>query len=249
MPSLQVCGLELCSPIEKLPMGQGAHVSCFKNQNRVKHHERGEGIVMYSKLPKERLRQEPTFAVFEKAVGGAATLAATLGAKGSRVGLMVAGNRYGSATSALDSARKLTARLAAFLFRRFCCSGRPGGACGGPWGEAISVHAQHRTQEEDVVANWLYTETAPEHVTVEAANAACSGLYRGTIFNKWGLLHESKGTQTRQGVDYVNTTDAEDYGDAWTVKNCWVSGIGDSQQPDAACSSFHLHCRRDVHMC
>lgn len=35
-------------------------------------------------------------------------------------------------------------------------SGRPAGACGGT-GNVMNIHAGHKTQEEDIVSNWMFT--------------------------------------------------------------------------------------------
>ena len=62
-------------------------------------------------------------------------------------------------------------------------SGRPGGACGHWDGNVRCIHGRHRTQEEDVVSNWLVSEcgrgSQPKH---------WSALFRSTIYNRWGLV-------------------------------------------------------------
>ena len=62
-------------------------------------------------------------------------------------------------------------------------SGRPGGACGMADGSAGSLHAHHKTQEEDVVSNWLLT--AGEGRGLENANR----LYREHLHMQWGMKH------------------------------------------------------------
>lgn len=102
-------------------------------------------------------------------------------------------------------------------------SGRPGGACGLPNKTVTALHAQHRTQEEDVVANWLTTECFNAGKSFDAnegdALTCASNIYASTIARKWGMV-EPQGTSasTLQGVDYTSSTHGGAYGDAWSVE-------------------------------
>lgn len=134
-------------------------------------------------------------------------------------------------------------------------SGRPGGACGNikidykekKYRPIVSnLHHKHKTQEEDILSNWL--------TTVGDANR----VYESTIggINRWGMywpdwtaipgaerllrdqnphlpipntasiwsdpLIVDKIYRTRQGVDYREAQPIA-YRDAWHVKNCAVS--------------------------
>ena len=119
-------------------------------------------------------------------------------------------------------------------------SGRPGGACGNSDGSVSGVHDRHRTQEESVVSNWLVTEyyaslssssssssssRAAMDFDERAAAAAWNAIFRSTIHGRWGMvrLRGSTSPETLQGVDYVHTTDSEDYADAWVVRRAAVS--------------------------
>ena len=104
-------------------------------------------------------------------------------------------------------------------------SGRPGGACGLPDGTARSLHAEHGTQEEDVVSNWLITEVANAgEVVGSSGNVHASRIYANTISGKWGMLHpESDDVSTVQQVDYTQANGGYFYADAWVVKEAQLS--------------------------
>ena len=69
-------------------------------------------------------------------------------------------------------------------------SGRPGGSVGSFSGELVAdkVHAGHRTQEEDMVANWLSTQcrSLPEQ----------KDLFRRTVGRRWGFAPHTRGHVT-----------------------------------------------------
>ena len=92
-------------------------------------------------------------------------------------------------------------------------SGRPGGSVGNFGGglNQNSVNSHHRTQEEDMVSNWLLTQYHDR--------ASRAKVFDATLSRRWGFELNSKGTMTIQGVDYTVTTKPLDYGDAWTVLN------------------------------
>ena len=125
------------------------------------------------------------------AVGGCTTVAEALyiqSGQKARLGVMVAGN-----------------------------SGRPGGDVGTTNG-VQKVHTNHKTQEEDIVSNWLITES-------NGSSSERDSLYNDTIYNVWGMCTPKGSTdiKTIQGVDYVNTTNPTKYADAWVVKNAYLS--------------------------
>jgi len=94
-------------------------------------------------------------------------------------------------------------------------SGRPAGAVG-LRGSVKGVHTGHRTQEEDIVSNWLLTTAGRRQEDHDA-------LYKGTIDCAWGMCEvNSTSRDTFQGVDYVSTTDPRSYSDAWLVHDALV---------------------------
>ena len=101
-------------------------------------------------------------------------------------------------------------------------SGRPGGACGLADGGVTLLHAEHRTQEEDIVSNWLITTCRNAHEPVRGEYA--SGVYSSTIFGKWGMVEaEGVGMETVQGVDYTVVGTGFWYADAWCVEGAALS--------------------------
>ena len=95
-------------------------------------------------------------------------------------------------------------------------SGRPGGSVGGFEGLIQrSVHSRHRTQEEDMVSNWLLTQYPARTDRAKAFNV--------TLCRRWGFAPKSRGPMTIQGVDYTAAINPLHYGDAWTVLNTRVS--------------------------
>ena len=96
-------------------------------------------------------------------------------------------------------------------------SGRPGGSVGNFGGglNKNAVNAHHRTQEEDMVSNWLLTQYQDHASRAKAFDA--------TLSRRWGFELNSKGPMTIQGVDYTATTNPIHYGDAWTVLNTRIS--------------------------
>jgi len=95
-------------------------------------------------------------------------------------------------------------------------SGRPGGACRALNGDVAhaKLHASYRTQEEDVVSNWLLTlSPSPTEQSTEFAR----------ISTAFGLRNAS-GTDfaTIQGVDYTLATPRM-YADAWCVTGAHLS--------------------------
>ena len=95
-------------------------------------------------------------------------------------------------------------------------SGRPGGACRALNGdvEHRKLHAGHRTQEEDVVSNWLLTLSASP--TVQSTEFA-------RISTAFGLC-DASGTDcaTIQGVDYTAAYPRL-YADAWCITGARLS--------------------------
>ena len=70
-------------------------------------------------------------------------------------------------------------------------SGRPAGACGFKDGTIGKLHADHTTQEEDVVSNWMVTacHNVGRPLMPGMANGGhANAVYKATIFKKWGML-------------------------------------------------------------
>jgi hypothetical protein len=95
-------------------------------------------------------------------------------------------------------------------------SGRPGGACRALNGDVVrgKLHAGHKTQEEDVVSNWLLTLSASP--TVQSTEFA-------RISTAFGL-RDASGTDcaTIQGVNYT-TAAPRMYADAWCITGAHLS--------------------------
>lgn len=120
--------------------------------------------------------------------------------KGKRIGIMLAGN-----------------------------SGLPGGAVGrssGSYGfkdrsSRDVVHPNHRTQEEDIVSDWLVTEKAIRKKSYQETFSL--------IDKMWGFkAQNATNTMTLQGMDYRNLSSATRgfrtaYSDVWVVKNALLS--------------------------
>lgn len=108
-------------------------------------------------------------------------------------------------------------------------SGRPGGACRKRDGtlDTKKVHENHKTQEEDVVSNWMIAETSDLSDDQERQKAMMNVLFKD-VSGAFGLLNPGgKDIKTKQHVDYtrgiavdVNTLEWGDlgprvYADAW----------------------------------
>ena len=105
-------------------------------------------------------------------------------------------------------------------------SGRPGGACsasstGGRTLETEKLHAHHKTQEEDVVSNWLLT--AAEDNPGADPMQVMDRLFARTVSRQWGMSHpERSDCDTLQNIDYRDAKPAK-YADAWVVRGVWLS--------------------------
>jgi hypothetical protein len=95
-------------------------------------------------------------------------------------------------------------------------SGRPGGACRAPNGDVAhsALHAHHGTQEEDVVSNWLLTNSASQ--TVQSFEFARIATASG--------LRDAAGADfaTIQAVDDTSVT-PQMYADAWCITGAHLS--------------------------
>ena len=103
-------------------------------------------------------------------------------------------------------------------------SGRPGGACGQINGTAKNLNANHTTQEEDVISNWLITATnkANEKIINEQSLVG-NLLFAKTIYKGWGMTNPGGNDfNTIQGIDYTKAQSYE-YADAWVVQNVELS--------------------------
>jgi len=109
-------------------------------------------------------------------------------------------------------------------------SGRPGGACGNFDGTLVNIKPTHRTQEEDIISNWIMTYMYNNSSIPEEKKKDCvDNLFKNTIYKKWGLeFPYEKRTdnkdyyKTIQNIDYRNA-EAHDYATAWTIDNVYLS--------------------------
>ena len=119
-------------------------------------------------------------------------------------------------------------------------SGKPGGACGGYKTSQVAgakspsfegsvshrkLHENHRTQEEDVVSNWLLTSSSnSNHTSGVDIERHASQVYDARLFGAWGLRDFTSGnsTTTIQEVDYSAAV-PHLYGDAWVVDDVRLS--------------------------
>ena len=112
-------------------------------------------------------------------------------------------------------------------------SGRPAGAIGDPLAHVPTIkhdtawrayEGHLKTQEESVVAEWLYGEY-PANVPVQ--ERAREALFRSTICGLWGQT-KRQSTDTIQGVDYTSAN-ASQYADAWVVRDAKLRHRGGSE--------------------
>ena len=150
----------------------------------------------------------------------------------------------GNCTSVLHDlvAADASSRVAVFVAGN---AGRPGGNVGGvvesvaedPNTGAVAtsytacvrrgqVHPGHRTQEEDLVSNWL--------MTTDAGGTRWDALMRKHVgWPRWGMrtptttanaaLTDPRWKQTMQGVDFAQPTTAESYRHAWGVADALLA--------------------------
>ena len=107
-------------------------------------------------------------------------------------------------------------------------SGRAAGGCG-LLGRVTHVHMGHRTQEEDLISNWMLTASANSHDA-----PLWNAIYQETIDRAWGLTDVSGDAPgTIQGVDdYRTADDPRVFGDAWVVPGCRLSAkVEDRRRP------------------
>ena len=97
--------------------------------------------------------------------------------------------------------------------------GRPGGARGGRWQAAVAavIRPQLKPQEESIMASLFQAEGREVF---------------GRIARQWGLNNWDTGNvdgsadcTTIQGVDYVRTEDARDFGDAWALPDVRLQDV------------------------
>ena len=123
-------------------------------------------------------------------------------------------------------------------------SGRPGGACGNFDGTLVNIKPTHRTQEEDIISNWIMTYMYNNSSIPEEKKKDCvDNLFKNTIYKKWGLeFPYEKRTdnkdyyKTIQNIDYRNA-EAHDYATAWTIDNVYLSDKFNNQDG----SSRYIH--------
>ena len=104
-------------------------------------------------------------------------------------------------------------------------SGHPAGACGRHDGTVGLLHANYKTQEEDIMSNWWITKSLPERNHGETKRSAFQRVggqvYRDTIYKQWGF-DTKYDTETIQGINYTRCGPT-DYGDAWSVSDVTLS--------------------------
>jgi hypothetical protein len=109
-------------------------------------------------------------------------------------------------------------------------SGRPGGGCGNFDGTLVNIKPTHRTQEEDIISNWIMTYMYNNSSIPEEKKKDCvDNLFKNTIYKKWGLeFPYEKSTdnknyyKTIQGINY-RKAEAHDYATAWTIDDVYLS--------------------------
>ena len=85
-------------------------------------------------------------------------------------------------------------------------SGRPGGACRAIDGTVLNVRANHTTQEEDVISNWMIAETSALSDDKENQIALMNSLF-GSVSDAFGLLDPTRtNVKTKQKADYTRGT-------------------------------------------
>ena len=85
------------------------------------------------------------------------------------------------------------------------------------------LHAHHRTQEEDVVSNWLLS--AAEDDPGADPKQVMDRLFARTVSRQWGMSHPERSDGiTLQNIDYRHAKPAK-YADAWVVPR----GLAESQ--------------------
>ena len=109
-------------------------------------------------------------------------------------------------------------------------SGHPAGACGRHDGKVGFLHANYKTQEEDIMSNWWITKSLRERNRGETKRSAFQRVggqvYTDTIYKQWGF-HTKYDTETIQGINYTRC-DPTDYGDAWSVSDVTLSWKGEN---------------------
>ena len=124
-------------------------------------------------------------------------------------------------------------------------SGRPAGACGTfdaarQCGAAVKLHPGHKTQEEDVVSNWLLTDAYNQSVRPERQEMHCSQVFRRRLYRRWGLSEPNgSANATLQNVDYTAVTRPEQYSDAWVLDDVYLS----SKVVRSASNEFDFSCQ------
>jgi len=115
-------------------------------------------------------------------------------------------------------------------------SGKPGGYVNGynynaknQYGKVL-VHPYYGTQEEDLVSNCIMSAPSKKEKFKEL-------FMVGNTF-RWGLKNNDATPHTIQGVNYITTEDANDYGEAWATepqdmwqKQCFQTCYDDAGAP------------------
>ena len=101
-------------------------------------------------------------------------------------------------------------------------SGRVAGGCGDTINmRFVSIHPGHKTQEENIVSNWVTTMENLGYTRKQLF----SQLLDASGQPRWGLVKpmDAADRSTHQGKDYTIATPS-DYFEAWTVRDAILSG-------------------------
>ncbi|NDC40151.1 MAG: hypothetical protein EBZ77_01175 [Chitinophagia bacterium] len=117
-------------------------------------------------------------------------------------------------------------------------SGRPGGACRAIDGTVQNVHNRHKTQEEDVISNWMIAETNAVSYDEKTQNEFMNLLFK-PVSDAFGLENPG-GTdvRTKQGVDYTRGIAID------TKTRTWRKNLGPRIYADAWCYDGATLCEK-----
>jgi hypothetical protein len=155
------------------------------------------------------------------------------------VGLRGGVTEAGYLESDLCRSRKIPVKIATVVASN---SGRPGGACRAIDGtlDVGKIHANHTTQEEDVISNWMLAETGELSGRGDEENRiAMMNLLFRPVSDAFGLTNpEEKDVRTKQEVDYT-------HGIATDIKTGkWSKYLGSRIYADAWCYDGATLCEK-----
>lgn len=89
----------------------------------------------------------------------------------------------------------------------------------------------HTTQEESVVANWLFSKArlmssyGAKYREIKDKFDSVKSLAGITICGSWGLKNNNANDfNTIQGINYKLSNDPDDFNDCWVIRNAYVTG-------------------------